>query len=69
MILGIKEIPEESLIKDKTYIFFSHTHKGNKKNMPMLQNILDKVTCLLLEYKKIIFFLTPSWEIIEYTSY
>jgi alpha-aminoadipic semialdehyde synthase len=43
IILGIKEVPEASLLNDKTYIFFSHTHKGNEKNMPMLQNILDKV--------------------------
>ncbi|CEP17880.1 hypothetical protein [Parasitella parasitica] len=42
IILGIKEVPESSLLKDKTYLFFSHTHKGNEKNMPMLQNILDK---------------------------
>lgn len=43
IILGIKEVPESALLNDKTYVFFSHTHKGNKKNMPMLQNILDKV--------------------------
>jgi alpha-aminoadipic semialdehyde synthase len=43
IILGIKEVPEASLLKDKTYLFFSHTHKGNEKNMPMLQSVLDKV--------------------------
>ncbi|KAI8640529.1 Saccharopine dehydrogenase-domain-containing protein [Parasitella parasitica] len=42
LILGIKEVPEVSLLNDKTYMFFSHTHKGNEKNMPMLQRILDK---------------------------
>ncbi|KAG0178729.1 hypothetical protein DFQ29_003061 [Apophysomyces sp. BC1021] len=42
VILGIKEVPEASLIPGKTYLFFSHTHKGNKKNMPMLKSILDK---------------------------
>ncbi|KAG1500868.1 hypothetical protein G6F46_003999 [Rhizopus delemar] len=42
IILGIKEVPEKSLLPEKTYLFFSHTHKGNEKNMPMLQNILDK---------------------------
>ncbi|KAI7906802.1 Saccharopine dehydrogenase-domain-containing protein [Cokeromyces recurvatus] len=42
IILGIKEVPEKSLLNDKTYLFFSHTHKGNLKNMPMLQSILDK---------------------------
>ncbi|KAF7721008.1 hypothetical protein EC973_005558 [Apophysomyces ossiformis] len=42
VILGIKEVPEASLIPGKTYLFFSHTHKGNQKNMPMLKSILDK---------------------------
>ncbi|KAI8889066.1 hypothetical protein K501DRAFT_209009 [Backusella circina FSU 941] len=42
IILGIKEVPEQSLLPNKTYLFFSHTHKGNKKNMPMLKCILDK---------------------------
>ena len=43
IILGIKEVPKSKLIPDKTYVFFSHTHKGTPKNMPMLQDILDKV--------------------------
>ncbi|KAI9471949.1 MAG: Saccharopine dehydrogenase-domain-containing protein [Benjaminiella poitrasii] len=42
IILGIKEVPEKSLLNEKTYLFFSHTHKGNLKNMSMLQTILDK---------------------------
>ncbi|KAG2222858.1 hypothetical protein INT45_000473 [Circinella minor] len=42
IILGIKEVPKSKLIPDKTYVFFSHTHKGTSKNMPMLQDILDK---------------------------
>ncbi|CAG8617787.1 10026_t:CDS:2, partial [Scutellospora calospora] len=42
VILGIKEVPKEHLIPNKTYIFFSHTHKGQLYNMPMLQDILDK---------------------------
>jgi alpha-aminoadipic semialdehyde synthase len=28
-------------------MFFSHTHKGQPYNMPMLQNILDKKITLL----------------------
>ena len=28
IILGVKEVPVNSLIPDKTYLFFSHTHKG-----------------------------------------
>ncbi|RUS28672.1 Saccharopine dehydrogenase-domain-containing protein [Jimgerdemannia flammicorona] len=43
IILGIKEVPIPSLLPDKTYMYFSHTHKGQHYNMPMLQNVLDKV--------------------------
>ncbi|CAG8561413.1 19364_t:CDS:10 [Gigaspora rosea] len=42
VILGIKEVPTKYLIPNKTYMFFSHTHKGQLYNMPMLQDILDK---------------------------
>ncbi|CAG8449603.1 19009_t:CDS:2, partial [Racocetra fulgida] len=42
VILGIKEVPTNHLIPNKTYMFFSHTHKGQLYNMPMLQDILDK---------------------------
>ncbi|KAK3818823.1 MAG: Saccharopine dehydrogenase-domain-containing protein [Benniella sp.] len=42
VILGIKEVPVKDLIPGKTYVYFSHTHKGQEYNMPMLQDILDK---------------------------
>ncbi|KAI8820791.1 Saccharopine dehydrogenase-domain-containing protein [Fimicolochytrium jonesii] len=42
VIVGVKEVPIEQLIADKTYLFFSHTHKGQKYNMPLLQAVLDK---------------------------
>ncbi|KAI8972025.1 Saccharopine dehydrogenase-domain-containing protein [Mycotypha africana] len=50
IILGIKEVPEAALIDGKTYLFFSHTHKGNEKNMPMLQSIIDK-NIRLIDYE------------------
>jgi hypothetical protein len=28
---------------NKTYLFFSHTHKGQSYNMPMLKDIVNKV--------------------------
>lgn len=43
VILGIKEVPVKDLIPGKTYVYFSHTHKGQEYNMPMLQDVLDKV--------------------------
>jgi len=50
IILGVKEVPPEDLIPNKTYLFFSHTIKGQKYNMPMLKKILDnKIT--LIDYE------------------
>ncbi|KAJ3000998.1 hypothetical protein HDV02_000067 [Globomyces sp. JEL0801] len=42
IILGVKEVPIPDLIKGKTYMYFSHTHKGQHYNMPMLKSVLDK---------------------------
>ena len=39
VILGVKEIPAERLEAGKTYLFFSHTIKGQPANMPMLRRI------------------------------
>ncbi|KAL7752187.1 hypothetical protein RI367_002232 [Sorochytrium milnesiophthora] len=50
VILGIKEVSLAGLLPDKTYMFFSHTHKGQKYNMPMLKDILDK-RIRLLDYE------------------
>jgi alpha-aminoadipic semialdehyde synthase len=47
IILGVKEVPVKDLIPNKTYMFFSHTHKGQKYNMPMLKAIMDKKIRLL----------------------
>ena len=53
LILGIKEMPLDFFQKDKMYIFFSHTIKGQKKNMPMLQRIID-VGASLLDYERVV---------------
>ncbi len=37
VLLGIKEVPEEYLIPDKTYMFFSHTIKKQPYNQKMLR--------------------------------
>jgi len=44
LILGVKEVPIAKLIPNKSYLFFSHTHKGQHYNMPMLDAILQKVS-------------------------
>ncbi|KAJ1748278.1 hypothetical protein LPJ79_004661 [Coemansia sp. RSA 1821] len=49
-ILGIKEVPIDKLIPNKTYLIFSHTHKGQAYNMPSLQAFLDK-NIRLIDYE------------------
>jgi len=53
IIFGVKEIPTSAFEPQKTYVFFSHTIKGQKYNMPMLQKILD-LRCNLLDYERIV---------------
>ncbi len=52
IILAVKEIPVELIMKGKVYLFFSHTIKGQSQNMPMLKILMDK-QCTLIEYEKI----------------
>ena len=46
-LLGIKEVPPDQLIPDKTYLFFSHTKKKQKRNQQMLRTVLDKGITLI----------------------
>lgn len=50
LILGVKEVPISKLIADKSYMFFSHTHKGQEHNMSLLNAILEK-NIRLLDYE------------------
>jgi alpha-aminoadipic semialdehyde synthase len=52
VILGVKEIPVEKILDNKTYVFFSHTIKGQKDNMPLLKRIMDSGSTLI-DYEKI----------------
>jgi alpha-aminoadipic semialdehyde synthase len=52
VIFGVKEIPEEKILNDKTYIFFSHTIKGQSSGMPLLKKIMDS-NATLIDYEKI----------------
>ncbi len=45
-ILGIKEPPVDSIKTNQVHLAFSHTHKGQAYNMPLLQKFLDKKSCL-----------------------
>jgi len=52
IVIGVKEMPVGYFKKDKTYIFFSHTIKGQAYNMPLLQNMIDSGASLI-DYEKI----------------
>ena len=53
VIFGIKEFPLEFFEPGKTYVFFSHTIKGQPHNMPMLRRILE-LGCTLIDYERIV---------------
>jgi alpha-aminoadipic semialdehyde synthase len=50
IIVGVKEVPAERLLPKRTYVFFSHTIKGQPYNMPLLRRVLD-TGCNLLDYE------------------
>ena len=53
VVFGVKEMPSRYFVEGGTYIFFSHTIKGQKENMPMLQTLLDR-DCNLIDYERIV---------------
>lgn len=42
VLFGVKEVPVDQLIPDKTYFFFSHTYKLQPYNAKLLRACLDK---------------------------
>ncbi|RLD44070.1 MAG: hypothetical protein DRI86_08395 [Bacteroidetes bacterium] len=52
IIFGVKEMPIDFFEKNKTYLFFSHTIKGQDYNMPLLKRMIEK-KINLIEYEKI----------------
>jgi len=52
VIFAVKEIPINFFEPNKTYVFFSHTIKGQKYNIPMLKKMMD-LRCNLIDYEKI----------------
>jgi len=53
VVFAVKEIPSDFFEQEKTYVFFSHTIKGQKQNMPMLKTMM-KLHCTLIDYEKIV---------------
>ena len=53
VVFAVKEIPIDFFEQGKTYVFFSHTIKGQHHNMPMLKKMMEK-GCTLIDYERII---------------
>jgi len=53
IVLALKEIPIGLIEKGKTYLFFSHTAKGQAQNMPMLRRMMD-LGCTIIDYEKMV---------------
>lgn len=53
IIFGVKEMPHDFFQPEKTYVFFSHTIKGQQYNMPMLKKMM-KLNCNLIDYERIV---------------
>jgi alanine dehydrogenase len=53
IIFAVKEIPVDFFEKGKTYVFFSHTIKGQEHNMPMLKKMME-MGCTLIDYERIV---------------
>lgn len=53
LILGIKQPKLEMILSDRAYAFFSHTHKAQRENMPLLDKVLaERVS--LYDYELIV---------------
>lgn len=53
IVFAIKEVPLSFFQPGKTYIFFSHTMKGQPHNMPVLRKLLE-LKCQLIDYEKVV---------------
>ncbi|UYV78981.1 AASS [Cordylochernes scorpioides] len=52
LIMGVKQVPIDKLLPNKTYTFFSHTIKAQEANMPLLDAILER-NIRLIDYEKL----------------
>ncbi|MBM3294624.1 MAG: hypothetical protein FJY82_08865 [Candidatus Aminicenantes bacterium] len=53
IVFAVKEIPNGLLAEGRTYLFFSHTTKGQKQAMPLLRRIME-LGATLIDYEKIV---------------
>jgi saccharopine dehydrogenase (NAD+, L-lysine-forming) len=53
ILLGVKEVPSNELIANKTYLFFSHTIKKQAHNRNLLRHILEN-NITLIDYETLL---------------
>jgi saccharopine dehydrogenase (NAD+, L-lysine-forming) len=53
VVFAIKEIPLDFFLPGKTYLFFSHTIKGQPYNMPMLKKMME-LGNTLIDYERVV---------------
>jgi len=53
VVVAVKEIPIELFRADGTYVYFSHTIKGQPYNMDMLRRLVE-LRCNLLDYERVV---------------
>lgn len=47
VIFGLKEVGRSEVLPGKAYAFFSHTHKGQVKNRPLLRTLVNQQATLI----------------------
>ena len=47
ILMGIKEVPADELIPEKTYMFFSHTKKKQEYNQQLFRSVINKKITLI----------------------
>ncbi len=50
IVVGVKEFPCDFIWQGGTYVFFSHTIKGQRPNIPMLKRLVE-MGCTLIDYE------------------
>lgn len=53
ILMGVKEVPVDELIANKTYLFFSHTIKKQAYNRKLLQTVLQR-NITLVDYETLV---------------
>ncbi|CAG2186034.1 AASS [Mytilus edulis] len=53
LVMGVKSVPIDLLLPDKTYAFFSHTIKAQEANMPLLDAIMER-NIRLIDYERMV---------------